>query len=112
MNGTAHLWDIRPFCDSDDRLLYTYHKISNNFDMNLLRVRWSPDDLLFTAGSSDRNVNIHKVRPGLSDMDTLAMSLPGHKGTVNESVFHPKERYAVLSASSDRTLMFGQVPDV
>lgn len=109
MNGTAHLWDVRPFCPSDDRLLYTYHKIVSNFGMNLLRIHWSPDDLLFGVGSSDHSVNIHKVRPGIDDMDTLVCSLPGHEGVVNEVIFHPSERYAVLSASSDKSLIYGSV---
>lgn len=109
MNGTAHLWDVRPFCPSDDRLLYTYHKIVTNYAMNLLRIRWSPDDLLFAVGSSDHSVNIHKVRPGMDDMDTLLCSLPGHDGVVNEVIFHPNERYAVLSASSDKSLFYGGV---
>jgi Prp8 binding protein len=109
MNGSAHLWDVRPFCATDDRLQYTYHKIGNNFGMNLLRIRWSPDDLLFGIGSSAHTVNIHKVRPGIDDMDTLVYALPGHEGVVSEVVFHPNERYAVLSASSDKSLIYGSV---
>lgn len=106
MNGTAHLWDIRPFCESGDRLLYTYHRVANNVEMNLLRVHWSPDDMLFSVGSSDQSVNVHKVRPDMNDMDTLMTKIPCHQGTVHESVFHPKERYAVLSASSDKNLSY------
>ena len=109
MNGTVHLWDIRPFCDTEERCMYTYSRITNNYDWNLLRVRWSPDDLYFAVGSCDKTVGIHKVRPSIDDMDSLACSLPGHKGTVNEVIFHPKERYSTLSASSDRSLTFGPV---
>lgn len=109
MNGTVHLWDIRPFCESEDRCMQTYSRITNNHDWNLLRVRWSPDDLYFAVGSSDKAVPIHKVRPSIDDMDSLAYSLQGHKGTVNEVIFHPKERYSTLSASSDRSLMYGPV---
>ena len=110
MNGTAHLWDVRPFCESEERCLYTYSRISNNFDWNLLRIHWSPDDLCFSVGSGDKAVGIHKVRPGMDDMDSLICMLPGHKGTVHEAIFHPEERYAVLSASSDRSLAYGPVP--
>ena len=109
MNGNAHLWDIRPFCESGDRCMYTYSRITNNHDWKLLRVRWSPDDLCFSVGSCDPYVSIHKVRPGIDDMDSLVCSMPGHTGSVNEIVFHPKERYSVLSASSDRKLIFGPV---
>jgi Prp8 binding protein len=109
MNGNVHLWDIRPFCESEERCIYTYSRITNNHDWNLLRVHWSPDDLYFSVGSSDKSVGIHKVRPGMEDMDSLAASLPGHRGTVNEVIFHPKERYSTLSASSDRSLLYGPV---
>jgi Prp8 binding protein len=109
MNGNAHLWDIRPFCESGDRCMYTYSRIANNQDWKLLRVRWSPDDLCFSVGSCDPTVSIHKVRPSLDDMDSLLCSMPGHTGSVNEIVFHPKERYSVLSASSDRKLIYGPV---
>ena len=109
MNGTAHLWDIRPFCDSEDRCLFTYSRITNNYDWNLLRIRWSPDDLCFAVGSCDKVASVHKVRPDINDMDSLVCSVPGHTGTVSEAIFHPKERYSILSASSDRKLMYRPV---
>ena len=109
MNGTVHLWDIRPFCESSDRCLYTYERVTCNPDWKLLRVHWSPDDLCFSVGSSEKAVSIHKVRPGIDDMDSLICNMSGHQASVNEVIFHPKERYAVLSASSDRKLIFGPV---
>jgi Prp8 binding protein len=107
MNGTAHLWDISSSTNSTSRCLYTYSKITNNQDWKLLRIRWSPDDSLFTLGSCDSNVSIHKTRPGVNDMDSLLCRMPGHIASVNEAVFHPRDQYSVLSASSDRRLMFG-----
>lgn len=109
MNGTVHLWDIRPFCESTERCLYTYERVTSNPDWKLLRVNWSPDDLCFSVGSCQKTVSIHKVRPGIDDMDSLICNMPGHQASVNEVVFHPKERYAVLSASSDRKLIYGPV---
>ena len=108
MNGSANLWDIRPFCEQASRDMYTYTRITNNFEMNLIRIRWSPDDLLFSVGSSDHALNVHKVRPDISDMDSQLLMIPNlHDGCVNEVVFHPKERYTVATASSDKTLMYG-----
>ena len=107
MNGTAHLWDIRPFCETGERCVYSYSRITNNHDWRLLRIRWSPDDLCFAVGTCDQSVSVHKVRPGIDDMDSLICSMSGHTGSVNEVVFHPKERYSVLSASSDRRLIYG-----
>lgn len=37
-------------------------------------------------------------------------ALPGHKGSVNEVVFHPKEPI-VGSCSNDRTLFLGELAD-
>ena len=106
MDGTANLWDVRPFCE--ERLLYTYSRITNNYEMNLLRIRWSPDDMLFSVGSSDQGLNIHKVRPDIDDMDSKLSTIEpvAHEGCVNEVVFHPKQRYTTVSASSDKKLVY------
>jgi Prp8 binding protein len=37
-------------------------------------------------------------------------ALPGHKGGVNEVVFHPKEPI-IASASNDRTIFLGELAD-
>ena len=107
MNGTVHLWDITGSSKTEDRCVYTYSRITNNHDWKLLRIHWSPDDLCFSVGSCDTSINIHKVRPGIDDMDSLICSMSGHTGSVNEIVFHPKDQYSVLSSSSDRKLIYG-----
>jgi Prp8 binding protein len=107
INGAVHLWDIRPFCESEDRCVYNYGRLTSNPDWKLLRIHWSPDDLCFSVGSCEKSVSVHKVRPGIDDMDSLLSCMSGHQGSVNEIIFHPKERYSVLSASSDRRLMYG-----
>lgn len=56
-----------------------------------------------TAGSADRHVYIWDVASR-----RILYKLPGHKGSVNEVVFHPKEPI-VLSASSDKTLYLGEI---
>ncbi len=46
------------------------------------------------------------------DMNTkkLAYKLPGHNGSVNEVVFHPKEPI-IGSCSSDKTIYLGELGD-
>jgi Prp8 binding protein len=41
---------------------------------------------------------------------TVQYALPGHKGSVNEVVFHPKEPI-VGSCSNDRTIFLGELAD-
>lgn len=72
-------------------------------DRNLLRCSWSADGEMVTAGSSDRAVHIWDVPSGQE-----LYYLPGHKSTVNEVVFHPKEPI-VASASSDKTIFLGEL---
>ena len=56
-----------------------------------------------TCGSADHMVNIW-------DFATrrLLYKLPGHKGSVNEAVFHPTEPI-VASASSDKQIYLGEL---
>jgi Prp8 binding protein len=56
-----------------------------------------------TGGSGDRNVYIWEAATG-----QLRYRLPGHTGSVNQVVFHPKEP-VVASASSDKTLYLGEL---
>jgi Prp8 binding protein len=81
--------------------VFTGHQ--HSFERNLLRCDWSPDGSRVTSGSGDRFVYIWET-----SNRQLAYALPGHKGSVNEVVFHPKEPI-VASASSDRTLYLGEL---
>ena len=64
-------------------------------------LRRSPPQV--TAGSGDRCVYIWN-----SHTRNLMYKLPGHSGSVNECVFHPKEPI-IGSASSDKTLYLGEL---
>lgn len=79
------IWDIRPFVQTN-RNLKTLTGHQHNFEKNLLRCSWSPDGRRVTAGSADRFVNIWDVYN-----KRIIYKLPGHTGSVNEVVFHPKE---------------------
>ena len=75
--------------------IFTGHQ--HTFERTLLRCAWSPDGKRVTAGSADRIVYIW-------DAATLqlAYALPGHKGSVNEVVFHPEVRAGVAAGLGGR----------
>ena len=53
MDNTLRTWDIRPFVTKERQIkMFVGHK--HNFEMNLLKCAWSPDDSKITAGSADR----------------------------------------------------------
>jgi Prp8 binding protein len=53
---------------------------------NLLRCSWSLDGTKISAGSADRFVYIWDTTSR-----RIIYKLPGHNGSVNDVVFHPKE---------------------
>lgn len=102
MDNTLKCWDVKSRV-STSRLVKNYSGHQHNFEKNLLRCSWSPNGRLVTAGSSDRNVYIWSFK----NCDIM-YRLPGHRGTVNEVVFSPREPL-VLSCSSDKNLYLGEV---
>ena len=56
-----------------------------------------------TAGSGDALVNIWDVGTG-----SLLYKLPGHQGSVNEAVFHPREKI-LGSCGTDGKIFLGEV---
>lgn len=102
MDRTLCIWDIRPYAPKD-RCEKTFHGHQHNFEKNLLRCSWSPDGNLVTAGSSDRHVYVWDANDR-----RILYKLPGHNGSVNEVLFHPKEPI-ILSCSSDKTLFLGEI---
>jgi len=53
MDHSIRCWDVRPFVQGS-RCTKVFQGVSHNFEKNLLRVCWSPDDTLISAGSADR----------------------------------------------------------
>lgn len=107
MDNSVRLWDVRPFFSGNDseRCQQVMQGATHNFEKNLIKVRWSPDDKYACAGSADRHVYIWSMADR-----KLLYKLPGHNGSVNEVCFHPKEPI-VASASSDKTLFVGELGD-
>ncbi|CAF0704692.1 unnamed protein product [Brachionus calyciflorus] len=102
MDNTARIWDIRPFAPQDRgvNILFGHN---HNFEKNLLRIAWSPDGQLLTAGSADKFLYIWEV-----DTSKIAYKLPGHNGSINSVDFHPQEPI-VASCSSDKKIYLGEL---
>ncbi|KAK6914476.1 WD40 repeat [Dillenia turbinata] len=77
------IWDMRPYAPQN-RCVKILEGHQHNFEKNLLKCSWSPDGSKVTAGSSDRMVYIWDTTSR-----RILYKLPGHTGSVNESVFHP-----------------------
>lgn len=75
------------------------------FEKNLLRVAWSPDSQMISAGSSDKFLYIWEVEAA-----KIAFKLPGHTGSVNDIDFHPSEpiskRYLTYIYITDLSLLY------
>eukprot|EP00878_Enallax_costatus_P014546 GHUV01015217.1.p2 GENE.GHUV01015217.1~~GHUV01015217.1.p2 ORF type:complete len:180 (+),score=33.93 GHUV01015217.1:1638-2177(+) len=102
MDKTLRVWDMRPFAPANrcEKVLIGHN---HSFEQNLLRCDWSPDGRRVTAGSADRIVYVWDV-----ETREVLYALPGHKGSVNEVVFHPKEPI-LASCSNDRTIFLGEL---
>ncbi|RWS29232.1 U5 small nuclear ribonucleoprotein 40 kDa protein-like protein [Leptotrombidium deliense] len=102
MDNSLCIWDIRPFA-SQERCVKTLQGHQHNFEKNLLRCSWSPDGTKVCAGSADRFVYIWDTH-----YRRILYKLPGHLGSVNEVVFHPREPI-ILSCSSDKQIYLGEI---
>jgi Prp8 binding protein len=120
MDSTARTWDIRPFAPTE-RGIRTFDGAQIGIEKNLIRASWDPAGKQVAVGSGDGSVVIWS-----NDTGKLMYKLPGHKGTVNCAEFAPETEPLsmsshkggtcpgangdlVLSASSDRTLLLGEL---
>ena len=100
-DSVIRCWDVKPFCQGS-RCIKTFQGVSHNFEKNLLRVCWSADDSLISAGSADRLVYIWNFNTG-----NLEKRFGGHNGSVNETSFN-RLTNIISSCSSDSTIIFGE----
>uniref|UniRef100_A0A0D6R802 Uncharacterized protein n=1 Tax=Araucaria cunninghamii TaxID=56994 RepID=A0A0D6R802_ARACU len=102
MDCSLRIWDMRPYAPQNRCVkILTGHQ--HNFEKNLLKCSWSSDGSKVTAGSADRMVYIWDTTSR-----RILYKLPGHNGSVNESVFHPTEPI-VGSCSSDKQIYLGEI---
>uniref|UniRef100_A0A1I7VFB2 U5 small nuclear ribonucleoprotein 40 kDa protein n=1 Tax=Loa loa TaxID=7209 RepID=A0A1I7VFB2_LOALO len=85
MDCSSKIWDIRPFAP-EQRCVKSFAGHQHNFEKNLLKCTWSPDNNRISCGSSDRYVYVWDV-----SSRRVLYKLPGHQGSVNATDFHPKE---------------------
>ncbi|SPN99502.1 probable U5 snRNP-specific 40 kD protein (novel WD-40 repeat protein) [Cephalotrichum gorgonifer] len=103
MDGAARTWDIRPFAPTE-RLIRTFDGASRGLENNLIKASWDSDGKRLAAGSGDGTVLVWS-----NDTGKLLYKLPGHKGTVNCAEFSPGKEPIILTASSDRTMLLGEL---
>ncbi|OOF91034.1 hypothetical protein ASPCADRAFT_211634 [Aspergillus carbonarius ITEM 5010] len=102
-DSTVRTWDIRPFAPTN-RHIRTFDGAPVGLEKNLIRASWDPSGEKIAAGSGDRSVVVWNSKSG-----KILYKLPGHKGTVNDVRFSPNNEPIVVSGSSDRTLMLGEL---
>ncbi|KAL5604257.1 hypothetical protein BROUX41_002235 [Berkeleyomyces rouxiae] len=103
MDSTARTWDIRPFAPTE-RHIRTFDGASAGVEKNLIRASWNTDGKRIAAGSGDGSVLAWST-----DTGKMLYKLPGHKGTVNVAEFSPGTEPILLSASTDRTMLLGEL---
>ena len=136
MDSLLRAWDIRPFFEGtgseDERCERTFEGLRHGAEKVLLRCAWSPNGERVTCGSADRYdgscLCIVPMCYVVLMHDVLVFSLlccrivhiwdynsckelyhlPGHKGSVNEVVFHPSEPI-VASCGSDKQIFLGEL---
>ncbi|GJP34273.1 hypothetical protein CLOM_g18720 [Closterium sp. NIES-68] len=102
MDCTLRIWDLRPYAPQNRCVkIFTGHQ--HSVEKNLLKCDWSPDGSRVTAGSADRMVYVWDTT-----MRRILYKLPGHKGSVNEAVFHPSQPI-IGSCSSDKQIYLGEL---
>jgi Prp8 binding protein len=104
MDASLHCWDVKPFrAEGTGRWEKSYGGATHGAEKLLLRCSWSPDQEKVACGSADRMVYIWDSSSG-----EVMYYLPGHKGSVNEVIFHPTEPI-VASCGSDKQIFLGEL---
>ncbi|OBT51699.1 Prp8 binding protein [Pseudogymnoascus sp. 24MN13] len=103
MDSTVRTWDIRPFAPAD-RNVKTFDGANVGIEKNLIRASWDNDGKKIAAGAGDGTAVVWS-----NDTGKLLYKLPGHKGTVNCAEFSPGPEPIILTGSSDRNLLLGEL---
>ncbi|KAF6226396.1 hypothetical protein HO133_009262 [Letharia lupina] len=102
-DGLARTWDVRPFAPVD-RSLKSFAGAPVGVERNLVRACWDGKGDRVGVGSGDGTVCVWEARTS-----KLVYKLPGHRGTVNDVRFAPGDEPIIVSGSSDRNLILGEL---
>jgi Prp8 binding protein len=109
MDSTLRRWDVKPFfagsADPAARCERIYAGVHHGAEKQLLRCAWSADQERVACGSADRMVHVWDATSG----ETLYL-LPGHKGSVNDVIFHPHSS-VIASCGSDKLIYLGELSE-
>lgn len=108
MDSSLRRWDVRPFVANEDaRCECVFEGGHHGAEKLLLRCAWSGDKdrLRVACGSADRVVRVWDASSA-----KLLYHLPGHKGSVNEVIFHPTEPI-IASCGSDKQIFLGELSE-
>ncbi|KAG5961710.1 hypothetical protein E4U13_005745 [Claviceps humidiphila] len=103
MDSSVRTWDIRPFAPTE-RHICTFDGAHAGVEKNLMGVSWDAEGKKIAAASADGTVLVWS-----NDSGKMLYKLPGHRGTVNSAEFSPGKEPILLSASSDRTMLLGEL---
>lgn len=103
MDSTVRTWDVRPFAPAE-RLLKTFDGAVHGYEKNMIRASWDKDGRKIASGAGDGTAMVWS-----NDTGKLLYKLPGHKGTVNCVEFSPGGEPIILTGSTDRTLLLGEL---
>lgn len=103
LDSTVRTWDIRPFAPTD-RHIKTYDGATSGMEKNLYKACWDVTGERIAAGGGDSYCTIWETKSA-----KLLHKLPGAKGAVNDVRFHPQGDPILVSASSDRNLIIGEL---
>ncbi|KAK3066419.1 hypothetical protein LTR53_017241 [Teratosphaeriaceae sp. CCFEE 6253] len=102
-DNTVRTWDVRPFAPAN-RQVKVFDGAQVGLENNLIRACWDAEGRRIAAGGGDGTVTVWENGSG-----KMLHKLPGHKGTVNDVRISP-DGSMVLSASTDRTMLLGELP--
>lgn len=86
-DGLVRTWDIRPFAPAD-RSLRSYAGAPTGLEKNLIRASWDIKGQRICCGCGDGTAVVWDATSA-----KLLYKLPGHKGTVNDVRFSPREDF-------------------
>ncbi|EMC98666.1 hypothetical protein BAUCODRAFT_30935 [Baudoinia panamericana UAMH 10762] len=103
-DNTVRTWNVQPFAPLD-RQIRIFDGAQVGLERNLLRACWDAEGSRVAAGGGDGTVTVWET----GQKGRMLHKLPGHKGTVNDVRISP-DGSMVLSASTDRTMLLGELP--